>query len=315
MESDNLSSQSPAMNATLQTAMHVARTNACVLILGESGTGKERVAHAIHAASQRSEKPLIIVNCTTLPSTLAESLLFGHVNGAFTGADYDQPGMVASADGGTLFLDEIGELPLTLQPKLLRFLESGEFLPLGKSRPRRANVRILAATHRDLRAMAAEGKFRNDLFYRLNVVPIELPALRERKEDIPALAEHFLHRFSQQHKRATAKMGKAAQAILLNYAWPGNVRELRNLCEHLSILSSGCEITPLDLPARIHTPQEPEKTSNLFTLPDNGINLDEMERCLLSQALERARYNKTRAARLLGISRDAMNYRLKKNTL
>lgn len=303
--------RSPQVEAVLRSAHLIAQTDASVLITGESGTGKELVAQAMHAVSQRKSKPFVTVNCSALPETLAESLLFGHRKGAFTGADSQQLGLLGTAEGGTLFLDEIGELPLNLQAKLLRFLESGEILPLGESRARRLNVRVLAATHRDLYMMTKAGKFRPDLFYRLNIVPVELPPLRERREDIELLARHFLQQFAARHKQSVARLDKDACVLLLRYAWRGNVRELRNLCERFSILLAGRTITPTNLPQEIRTPV-PHPSANPFSLPVTGVNLEELERDLLSQALERTRNNKTHAARLLGISRDALNYRLKK---
>ena len=315
MRFDDILTRSPLMEAVLRSAHLIAQTDASVLITGESGTGKELVAQAMHTASLRSKRPFITVNCAALPETLAESLLFGHRKGAFTGADSSQAGLVGAADGGTLFLDEIGELPLNLQAKLLRFLESGEVLPLGESQPKRLNVRVFAATHRDLYAMAQAGEFRQDLFYRLNIVPVELPALRERKEDISVLANHFLHHFATQHRLSAATFGKDARAHLQHYTWTGNVRELRNLCERLSILLAGREIGFNNLPLEIRQPVSRHAAVNPFSLPENGVNLDELERDLLNQALERTQNNKSHAARLLGISRDALNYRLKKYAL
>ncbi|MFN3785242.1 MAG: sigma 54-interacting transcriptional regulator, partial [Thiothrix sp.] len=212
MAFETLLTRSPLLEAVLRSAQLIAQTDASVLISGESGTGKELVARAMHAASPRHAAPFIAVNCAALPETLAESLLFGHRKGAFTGAHSQQIGLIVAAEGGTLFLDEIGELPLNLQAKLLRFLECGEILPIGETRPRYINARIFAATHRDLYAMTQKGQFRSDLFYRLNVVPVELPPLRARKEDIELLAQHFLERFAQQHQLAPAKLSKAARA-------------------------------------------------------------------------------------------------------
>ncbi len=303
----------------LRAATQVARTNACVLILGESGTGKERVAQTIHAASPRSQQAFITINCTTLPATLAESLLFGHIKGAFTGANDHHTGLIAAADGGTLFLDEICELPLHLQPKLLRFLEQGEILPLGKTQPQRINARVLAATHCNLPDRIAIGQFRADLFYRLNVVPLELPPLRERQEDIAPLMQHFLAHFARQHQQAESTLGSAALTLLLAYSWPGNVRELRNLCEKLSILQAGRSITPDNLLASMRSQPTPipqtDTDNGRFILPDSGVKLEELERHLLQEALKRTYGNKTKAAQLLGISRDALNYRLKKHDL
>lgn len=313
MQFSDILTRSPLMEAVLRSAHLIAQTDASVLITGESGTGKELVAHAMHATSPRKAKPFITVNCAALPETLAESLLFGHRKGAFTGADSQQTGLIGAADGGTLFLDEIGELPLNLQAKLLRFLESGEILPLGESRPRLLNVRVFAATHRNLYAMAQAGEFRADLFYRLNIVPIELPPLRERKEDIDLLLKHFLRQFASQHQLPAVTLGKDARAYLLRYGWNGNVRELRNLCERLSILLAGREIALTNLPLEVRN-SAPAST-NPFNLPETGVNLEELERDLLNQALERTSNNKTHAAKLLGISRDALNYRLKKYEL
>lgn len=307
------------MQAVLRAAAQVARTNACVLILGESGTGKERVAQTIHAASPRSQQAFITINCTTLPTTLAESLLFGHIKGAFTGANDHHLGLIAAADGGTLFLDEICELPLHLQPKLLRFLEQGEILPLGKTQPQHINARVLAATHCNLSERVAMGQFRADLFYRLNIVPLELPPLRERQEDIAPLMQHFLAHFARKHQQAESTLEPAALALLQAYAWPGNVRELRNLCEKLSILQAGRSITPDNLLASLRSQPTPTPQTNTdngrFILPDSGVKLEELERHLLQEALKRTYGNKTKAAQLLGISRDALNYRLKKHDL
>lgn len=316
MRFDEILTHSPLMEAVLRSAHLIAQTDASVLITGESGTGKELVAHAMHAASPRSKRPFITVNCAALPETLAESLLFGHRKGAFTGADTAQVGLIGAADGGTLFLDEIGELPLNLQAKLLRFLESGEVLSLGETQPKRLNVRVFAATHRDLYAMAERGEFRKDLFYRLNIIPVELPALRERREDIELLSKHFLQQFAAQHKLPIATLDKAARKHLQQHAWSGNVRELRNLCERLSILLAGREIGIPNLPLELrNSPHSNTQAQNPFSLPESGVNLDELERDLLTQALTRAQHNKSHAARLLGISRDALNYRLKKYAL
>ena len=316
MRFDAIITRSPAMEAVLRSAHLIAQTDASVLIMGESGTGKELVAQAMHAASLRSKRPFITVNCAALPESLAESLLFGHRKGAFTGADNHHAGLIGAAEGGTLFLDEIGELPLNLQAKLLRFLESGEVLPLGEAQAKRMDVRVFAATHRDLHQMAKQGAFRTDLFYRLNIIPVELPPLRERREDVEVLLKHFLQQFATQHHLPLAMLDKAARQHLTRYAWAGNVRELRNLCERLSILLAGREVGVPNLPLEIR--QQPVASDPLrapFCLPASGVNLDELERDLLNQALERTQNNKTHAAKLLGISRDALNYRLKKQLL
>ncbi len=314
MQFDDIITRSPLMEAVLRSAHLIAQTDASVLITGESGTGKELVARAMHATSPRCKQAFITVNCAALPETLAESLLFGHRKGAFTGADSRHLGLIGAAEGGTLFLDEIGELPLTLQAKLLRFLESGEILPLGETQPKRLNVRVFAATHRDLYALAQTGAFRQDLFYRLNIIPVELPALRERKEDIELLGKHFLTQFAAQHKLPVASLAKEARQHLLRHAWKGNVRELRNLCERLSILLAGRDIGLTNLPLEIRS-AAPQFSAAPFSLPETGINLEDLERDLLNQALERTQNNKTHAARLLGISRDALNYRMKKQAV
>lgn len=312
MTFENILTQSPVFQAVLRSAHLIAQTEASVLITGESGTGKELVAHAIHQASPRHNQTFTTVNCAALPETLAESLLFGHRKGAFTGADTAQQGLLASANNGTVFLDEIGELPLTLQAKLLRFLESGEILPIGDNHSKHVNVRVLAATHRDLYQMSQSGNFREDLFYRLNVVPVELPPLRERKEDIELLANHFLQHFAKQHRLTPAVLDKSAKHTLQRYTWTGNVRELKNTCERLSILLAGQTLHKQNLPSHIQI-TSPQTSVSPFRLPAEGIQLQELERDLMSQALERTQQNKSHAARLLGISRDALNYRLKKH--
>ncbi|WP_298609134.1 sigma-54-dependent Fis family transcriptional regulator [uncultured Thiothrix sp.] len=307
---DAILTRSATMQALLCAARLVASTQVTVLITGESGTGKELVAKAIHHSSTRKTQAFITVNCAALPETLAESLLFGHRKGSFTGAEQAQIGLIAAAEGGTLFLDEIGELPLTLQAKLLRFLESGEILPLGELRARQVDVRVLAATHRNLEQESRAGQFRSDLFYRLNVMPLELLPLRERPEDIEVLSQHFLSHFAEQHGLAKTSLARDALKTLQRYAWPGNVRELKNTCERLSILLAGQRITSANLPTQI---QQTKPTSlSAFVLPADGVNLEALERDLLQQALDKAQHNKTQAARLLGISRDALNYRLKK---
>ena len=313
MPFSSILTRSAVFEAVLRSAQLIAQTDASVLITGESGTGKELVARAMHTQSRRQHKPFITVNCAALPESLAESLLFGHRKGAFTGADSQQIGLIGAAEGGTLFLDEIGELPLNLQAKLLRFLESGEVLPLGEAQAKRVDVRIFAATHRDLYAMAQQGEFRQDLFYRLNIIPVELPALRERKEDIELLIQHFLQFFASQHGLVAAHLSKEAKQQLIKYNWQGNVRELRNMCERLSILLAGREIGINNLPLETRTTTL--QSAQGFALPIQGINLDDLERDLLVQALERTQQNRTHAARLLGISRDALNYRLKKYAL
>ncbi len=235
-QGDGLESHSPAMAAVLETARQVAATDANILILGESGSGKGELARAIHTWSKRAKKPQVTINCPSLTAELMESELFGHSRGAFTGATESTLGRVSQADGGTLFLDEIGDVPLTLQPKLLRFIQDKEYERVGDPVTRRADVRILAATNRDLGAMVAQGQFREDLLYRLNVIVLNLPPLRERAEDILGLAERFLARFVKDYGRPARGFSEAAREAMRQYPWPGNVRELRNVIERASII-------------------------------------------------------------------------------
>ncbi len=299
--------QAPAFQAVIRAARLVAVTDATVLVQGESGTGKELLAREIYRTSRRASKPLVVVNCAALPETLVEAELFGYRRGAFTGAQQDYPGRIRSADGGTLFLDEIGELPLPLQAKLLRFLEAGEVQGLGETRPRQVDVRVIAATNRRLEEQVRKGRFREDLWYRLAIVPLELPPLRERREDILPLARHFLDSLSRRHGLPTPKLDRTAERRLLDHPWPGNVRELRNLCERLVILLPGETVGADNL--RL---EAPTKQAGDLRLPDEGLVLDELEAELIRQALERTAGNRTRAARLLGLSRDTLLYRMKK---
>jgi transcriptional regulator with GAF, ATPase, and Fis domain len=247
-----LRAESPAMRSILDQLRQVAPTGTTVLITGETGTGKEKVAQTLHHLSPRREKPFIKVNCSALPATLIESELFGHVKGAFSGAASARKGRFELADGGTLFLDEIGDLPLELQPKLLRVIQEKEIDPLGSEKSRRVDVRLVAATHADLRAAIADGRFREDLFYRLSVFPLHLPPLRERPGDITALAGDFLDRFARENRRPPIHLPKAVRELLESYAWPGNVRELHNVLERAAILSGGRELRlpPGALPVR-----------------------------------------------------------------
>ncbi len=303
----------PALMEVLNAARVVAATDVSTLVYGESGTGKELLARFLHRNGPRSGLPFVSVNCAALPETLAESLLFGHKKGAFTGATADHDGHIRAAVGGTLFLDEVAELPASVQAKLLRFLESGEVLPVGSSTPLRVDVRIVTATHRDLSREVAAGRFREDLFYRLNVVPLRMPALRERTGDIPMLLEHFSREFARRHNLQLPHFNRAVRGLLKQYHWPGNVRELRNLCERLTVLLPGQEITPHNLPVEFRT--KAETMPAVMQLPPEGVVLADLERNLIQQALARTRGNRSRAARLLGISRDTLLYRLKKFAL
>ncbi len=302
--------RSPELGAVLRAAQVVAAADVTTLILGESGTGKQLLAETIHRGSRRADAPFVTVNCATLPETLAESELFGHRKGAFTGALADQQGRIRAAHGGTLFLDEIGELPLNLQAKLLRFLESGECQPLGAARAEHVDVRVIAATNRDLHAEAESGQFRHDLYYRLNVVPLELPPLRARGGDVALLLEELTTRLAATHELEPPRYSRAARQLLERYPWPGNVRELRNLCERMVVLFSGREVDTANLPLEIRRSQA--RTTKGFVLPESGLRLEELEADMLRQALTRAGGNRSRAARLLGLTRDTFLYRLKK---
>jgi len=306
--------QSPALEALIRSARMVAATDVTVLIKGETGTGKEVLASAIQKDSNRVNKPFITLNCAALPEGLVESEIFGHKKGAFTGAFSDKQGLFQAADGGTLFLDEINSLPLTIQAKLLRFLESGECMPVGGTKPYRVDVRVIAATNADLNSLIDSGEFRRDLYFRLNVVPLELPSLSERSEDIDALAKHFFSHFAKTHSLDAPTFSKQALKTLKSYSWPGNVRELRNLCERLSILLAGRMIEPENLPHEFTNSVSVPATTN-FKLPEMGIQLDELEANMIHQALARTNGNRSKSARLLGISRDTLLYRIQKHGL
>ena len=287
----------------------VAKSNATVLITGESGTGKELIANAIHFNSDRKEKPYIKVNCGAIPETLVESELFGHEKGAFTGAVSSKPGRFERADGGTIFLDEVGELTAAVQVKLLRTLQEKEIERVGGTETVKIDVRVLAATNKDLKKMVEEGTFREDLYYRLNVIPIELPALRERRDDIPELIDYFITKFSKEMTKNKLEISKDALDILVSYDWKGNIRELENVIERLVILSEENSIDVENLPKEI---QNQDSIIKQFELPEGGINLDEVERSLILQALKLSEYNQTRAAQLLGITRHTLIYRMDK---
>lgn len=307
---------SPELESLKRSAGVIAATDVTVLIKGETGTGKEVLAAAIQQHSTRADRPFVTLNCAALPESLVESELFGHKKGAFTGALADKQGIFQSVDGGTLFLDEVNSLPLSIQSKLLRFLESGECLPVGSTSPYRVNVRIIAATNADLPVMIDKGEFRSDLYFRLNVVPLELPPLHQRKEDIRLLAEHFFQHFSASHSMEMPSLGKQAVRALSTYRWPGNIRELRNLCERLCILLPGRIIEPENLPREFQyfqaTSADPVQG---FVLPEKGIQLDALEADMIYQALVRTRGNRSKTARLLGISRDTLLYRIQKHGL
>ena len=310
-----LQGESPAFLSLLRAARIAARTDVTLLLLGESGTGKELLARAIHEESPRKQQPFIAINCAALPETLAESELFGHRKGAFTGASENALGRIKAADGGTLFLDEIGELPLTVQAKLLRFLESGECHSVGDSQPVKVNTRIVAATNRDLLTEVRAGQFRKDLFYRLNIVPLQLPALCERHGDIEKLVTSLTAQLALQHGLDAPRYSVAAMEQLQRYDWPGNVRELRNFCERMLILLSGQTIKPENLPREMQAQDKAVTGRSGFFLPEGGVILEELEADLIHQALDKSRGNQSKAARLLGLTRSALLYRMKKHTI
>jgi DNA-binding NtrC family response regulator len=300
--------RSRPMAEIIARAERVAETKSTVLITGETGTGKELVARAIHNRSAQRDMPLIRVNCAAIPESLLESELFGHVRGAFTGAAATKKGKFALADGGTIFLDEIGTMSTALQAKLLRVLQEREFEPLGAERTEKVDLRVIAATNRDLRQMVAEGKFQEDLFYRLNVIPIELPPLRERREDIPALVEHFLRKHAQRTGRRVDRIDDAVLAALQQYDWPGNVRELENTIERAVVLSTGPVITARSI--SVLGAAAPQSSG----LPSLKLrqNIEWVEKETIRRALESARGVKKDAAELMGISQRALSYYLAK---
>lgn len=296
-----------------RTAKIMAASDVTVLIQGESGTGKELMAKFIHAQSKRQTAPLVTINCAALPESLAESELFGHVKGAFTGAINNQQGRVQSANNGTLFLDEVGELPLSIQAKLLRFLENSECQSLGQVKTEKVNVRVIAATNRDLFKEVENGNFREDLYYRLNVVPLTLPTLRERQTDITFLINSLSSQLAAKHCLDVPRFSVKAIEHCQRYAWPGNIRELKNFCERMVILLSGKTIAVENLPLEIRKDKK-NQTSPFFTLPEGGIILEQVEAQLINQALNKSHGNQSKAARLLGLTRSALLYRLKKHT-
>ncbi len=309
---------SAAMARLVELLALVAPSEATVLITGESGTGKGLVARAIHANSRRSHGPLVEVNCAAIPENLMETELFGHDKGAFTGADKARRGRFAQADGGTIFLDEVGELSLPMQAKLLRVLQDGQIQRVGSDQPVAVDVRILAATNRDLHQMTQEGLFREDLYYRLNVVAVEVPPLRQRKEDIPLLVDHFLRTFAQKNKRTVRGITPRAMDLLLKYDWPGNVRELENVMERAVILLRGEYLTEAELPLHLQRPETPGPSGPANDAPQEdavslpSVTLAEMERRLIERVLEETGGNKSEAARRLGITRRTLKLKLKK---
>ncbi len=307
---ENLVGSSEAMRRLYELLELTAPTMSTALISGETGTGKELVARAIHYNSPRRESPFVTVNCGALPESLVEAELFGHRKGAFTGADANRPGKFEAADGGTLFLDEVGEIPLELQPKILRALQTGEIDRIGQDHPSRVDVRIVAATNSELEQAVSEGTFRRDLYYRLAVVQITVPPLRERRDDIPLLAQYFLARFSEQNQRSGLRFPPEASSIFDRYPWLGNVRELENAVERMVVLSRGDVLSLDSLPDPIVGATEADQTP--LRLPDGGVDIEALERDFIQQALRRTQGNQTQAARLLGITRSTLLYRMQK---
>lgn len=306
-EYDNIIGRSEAMQEIFATVERVAPTRATVLLAGESGVGKDLIARAIHFRSPRKERPLVKINCTAIPENLMESELFGYEKGAFTGAVTSKPGKFEQADTGTVFLDEIGDVPGPIQVKLLRILQEREFERLGSNVTRHTDVRVIAATNQDLRAALEQGTFREDLYYRLNVVPLNIPPLRDRKQDIPFLVNHFLQKLAPESGSEVESVTDAAMTKLMAYHWPGNVRELENVIERSLVLCRGKQLDAGDI--RLESAPRPRAASDQHFLPE-GMTLDQYEQELIREALRRADGNKSQAARLLGLTRNALRYRL-----
>ncbi|OPZ22619.1 MAG: Transcriptional regulatory protein ZraR [candidate division BRC1 bacterium ADurb.BinA364] len=310
---------SPATAQVCNLILTVAESDSTVLLLGDSGTGKELAARAIHRHSRRARRPLIAVNCAAIPENLLESELFGHVRGSFTGAIANRPGRFSLADGGTIFLDEIGDMTPKLQVKVLRVLQEQEFEAVGATETTRVNVRVIAATNQDLEARVKEKKFREDLFYRLNVIPIRMPSLRERIDDIPELIDHFIARFNQESGSRLSGASAEALALMRQYPWPGNIRELENLIERLSVLVGEGEIGAQDLPEKFHGGGDSPLPGDLFAIPPDGVDLnkmvDEYETRLILQALRKSNGVKNQAAKLLRIKRTTLVEKMKKKNI
>jgi Nif-specific regulatory protein len=308
----NLVFRSQAMREIVKTCIKVAKTRSTVLIRGESGTGKELLAKAIHMNSDRSDKPFVAINCAAIPETLLEAELFGFEKGAFTSAFAAKPGKIELAHGGTLFLDEVGDMPLSLQVKLLRFLQDQTIERLGSTKPIKVDVRVICATNRPLEKLIQEGKFREDLYFRLNVVPIFIPPLRERKEDIPVLVEHFLKRFNELHQKRV-RLSPKTMNILLEYPFPGNIRELENLIERLVLLAEGEVIEPKDLPFEMFEEDVCKRVQD--TQKPFRETLQDLEKDRILKALIECNFNQSKAAKKLGYTRRQLSYRIEKYNL
>jgi two-component system, NtrC family, response regulator AtoC len=305
----------PSLIAVLRRASRVSATDCTVLVTGETGTGKELLARALHQNSERRAKPFVAVNCAAMSKDLLESELFGHVQGAFTSAMRNREGRFQLADGGTIFLDEIGEIPLDLQGKLLRVLQFKEFSAVGESKVRRVDVRVIAATNCDLHQMTKIGAFRQDLYYRLNVVQLRLPALRERPEDLISLVAHFIEKAAHRYGRGVTRISEEASRRIARHAWPGNIRELENAIEHAVLMTTGDEIMAEDLPP-VDGVSDEEMTDFVRPLSDEGLDLQQtlrrIEAHYIQQALEHTSGNKNQAALLLGLNRTTLVEKLKR---
>src|ERR687883_313383 len=304
-------SASPEMEAVKKMVLKVARSSSTVLIRGESGTGKELIARAIHNQSPRVAEMFQAVNCAAINENLLESELFGHEKGSFTGAHAEKKGLFEVADRGTLFLDEIGELDIGMQAKLLRALQEREIRRVGGTRTVKVDVRVVAATNRDLRAMVADGRFRDDLYYRINVLSIDVPPLRERREDIPVLIDYFLKKHTRNTSRLVRGLTPETKKLMSEYSWPGNVRQLESAIERAILLCEGDLITVEDLPLEVRQEARPT-AEGAFKLPPEGINFEDVERDLIIQAMEQTDYNITKSAKLLGLTFRTLQYRLEK---
>ncbi|MBI5083330.1 MAG: sigma-54-dependent Fis family transcriptional regulator [Acidobacteria bacterium] len=311
---ESIIGKSKSLLSTLDNASRAAQADSTVLVRGETGTGKELLAKAIHFNSPRRDRPFIVINCGAIPKELLESELFGHTKGSFTGALANKQGKIEMADQGSLFLDEIGEMPLDLQVKLLRLIQEREVERIGAAAPTKVNVRIIAATHRNLQAMVEDGAFREDLYYRLNVIPLTLPPLRERPDDIPELVAIFFEKFKQRLSRPGLKLPPALLPYFSSHRWPGNVRELENVIERLVVLCPGDEVTVTDLPDFL-VRERPAMEAIQLELPPQGISIEAVERELVLRALQRFNWNQTKAAEFLDISRKMLIYRMEKFNL